>query len=89
MLADQVDAARRLNDIAGRVAEGVSEQGLGFLSDSSLHSGFTKMDVADGAQSFGSLLGGQIALSFGQHLITNHKLADRRGGAAAADKKWA
>ncbi len=37
------------------------------------------MDVADGAQSFGSLLGGQIALSFGQHLITNHKLADRRG----------
>ncbi len=36
------------------------------------------MDVADGAQSFGSLLGGQIALSFGQHLITNHKLADRR-----------
>ncbi len=43
------------------------------------------MDVADGAQSFGSLLGGQIALSFGQHLITNHKLADRRG-AAAADK---
>lgn len=30
------------------------------------------MDVADGgAQSFGSLLGGQIALSFGQHLITN------------------
>ncbi len=44
------------------------------------------MDVADGAQSFGSLLGGQIALSFGQHLITNHKLADRRGAAAAADK---
>ncbi len=42
------------------------------------------MDVADGAQSFGSLLGGQIALSFGQHLITNHKLADRRS--AAADK---
>ena len=37
------------------------------------------MDVADGAQSFGSLLGGQIALSFGQHFITNHKLADRRG----------
>lgn len=31
MLADQVDAAWRLNDMAGRVAEGVSEQGLGFL----------------------------------------------------------
>ncbi len=41
------------------------------------------MDVADGAQSFGSLLGGQIALSFGQHLITNHKLrtvAERSSG---------
>ena len=37
------------------------------------------MDVADGAQSFGSLLGGQIALSFGQHFVANHKLADRRG----------
>ncbi len=37
------------------------------------------MDVADGTQSFGSLLGGQIALGFGQHFIANHKLADRRG----------
>ena len=31
MLADQVDAAWRLNDMAGRITEGVSKQGLGFL----------------------------------------------------------
>ena len=37
------------------------------------------MDVGQGSKPFGGLFGGQVALGFGQHFVTDHEFTNRGG----------